>query len=173
MDCSRCAKAVEPGSAYCPACGTPVHATSRWGRRLTRRPADGRVAGVCAGIAAYFDLDVTIVRLLWIILSIAPGALIGGAVAYVAAWMLMPESREPIATQVTSRRLMRAFDNRKFAGVCGGLAEYLGIDATLVRVASVILAIYPGAVIFGVLAYAIAWAVIPPAPPPRFEPATV
>jgi phage shock protein C len=45
---------------------------------------------VCAGLAAYFDADVTIVRLVWVILSIVPGVLIGGPLAYVAAWVLTP-----------------------------------------------------------------------------------
>ena len=138
-------------------------------RRLTRRPSEGRIAGVCAGIAEYFSLDVTIVRLLWIILSIAPGAIIGGAIAYAAAWMLMPESREPVREQPAGKRLLRSFGDRKVAGVCGGLAQYLGVDPTLVRVAAVILAIYPGAVIGGAIAYIVACLVIPPAPPTQLE----
>ena len=62
------------------------------------------------------------------------------------------------------KRLIRSEHDKWIAGVCGGLGEYLGIDSTIVRIVAVILAIYPGAVIFGILAYAIAWAVIPPAP---------
>ena len=55
-----------------------------------RLPDEGKVAGVCAGLAAYFDTDVTIVRLVWVILSIIPGVFIGGLVAYIAAWILTP-----------------------------------------------------------------------------------
>ena len=55
-----------------------------------RIPDEGKFAGVCAGLAAYFDTDVTIVRLVWVILSIIPGVFIGGLVAYIAAWILTP-----------------------------------------------------------------------------------
>ena len=45
-------------------------------KRLVRKPASGRLGGVCAGIADYLDTDVTLVRLLWVILSIVPGGFI-------------------------------------------------------------------------------------------------
>jgi phage shock protein PspC (stress-responsive transcriptional regulator) len=60
--------------------------------------------------------------------------------------------------------LFRSRSDRKIGGVCGGLADYFAVDPTIVRLAVVIAAIYPGAVVFGVLAYLIAWAIIPPAP---------
>lgn len=57
------------------------------------------------------------------------------------------------------RRLVRTSDDQLIAGVCGGLARYLGIDPTLVRVAAVI------ALIFGLpataIAYVVAWAIMP------------
>ena len=43
-------------------------------RRLTRQRANGKVAGVCAGLADYFDVDVVLVRAIWVVLSIVPGA---------------------------------------------------------------------------------------------------
>lgn len=59
------------------------------------------------------------------------------------------------------KRLMRASDDQMIAGVCGGLARYLGIDPTLVRVAAVI------ALVFGLpatlIAYVLAWAIMPQA----------
>ena len=131
-------------------------------KRLFRVPAEGRIAGVCAGIARYVDADVTLVRLAWVILSIIPGALVGGAIAYLAAWMLMPVSLER-ESGAARPRLTRSLTDRQIAGLCGGLAEYFAIDATAVRVAVVILAIYPGAVIGGVIAYAVAWFIVPPA----------
>jgi phage shock protein PspC (stress-responsive transcriptional regulator) len=55
--------------------------------------------------------------------------------------------------------------------VCGGLGEYFGVDPTLVRVVAVILAIYPGAVVLGVLAYLVAWFIIPVASASPLQPA--
>jgi phage shock protein C len=50
--------------------------------------------------------------------------------------------------------------NKKIAGVCGGLAEYLEIDATLVRVAWLLLVLCAGV---GLLAYIICWILFPKA----------
>jgi phage shock protein PspC (stress-responsive transcriptional regulator) len=60
------------------------------------RPCEGRViAGVCLGFAEYFDLDVTLIRLIWIIVAIFGGT---GFLAYVVAWIVMPS--EPERTQI-------------------------------------------------------------------------
>jgi phage shock protein PspC (stress-responsive transcriptional regulator) len=125
-----------------------------------RLPGEGRVAGVCAGLAAYLGVDVTLVRLAWVILSIVPGAVIGGVIVYVVAWAIMPEG-DAAPGDVPRGVLARSASDRKLAGVCGGLAAYFNEDPTLVRLAVVILTIYPGAIIFGVLGYAIAWMVMP------------
>ena len=129
-------------------------------RRLTRARSEGTIAGVCAGIANYFDVDVVLVRAAWVVFSIVPGAIIGGVLAYLAAWLIIPESSEP---QVRARRhaLTRSVTDRKIAGVCGGLAEYAGVDATPIRLLWVILSILCGAVIGGVIAYLLAWLIIP------------
>src|SRR3954469_3785317 len=100
-------------------------------RRLERLPTEGKVAGVCAGIAAYLETDVALVRALWILLSLVPGALIGGILAYAAAWLMMPVSLLP-AVPVPVRRVVRTVSERKIAGVCAGLARYFGVDVTAV-----------------------------------------
>jgi phage shock protein C len=130
-------------------------------RTLYRLPDDGRIAGVCAGMAQYLNADVTLIRLAWLVLGIVPGALIGGLIAYIAAWVLMPVSSARLNADGTSRRLVRSTTNRKIGGVCGGLAEHFHVDATAVRVGVAILSVYPGAIVFGVLAYVIAWLIIP------------
>jgi phage shock protein PspC (stress-responsive transcriptional regulator) len=57
------------------------------------------------------------------------------------------------------KRLTRSRDDRMISGVCGGLARYLNVDATLVRVLMVV-ALLVGFCTPG-LAYLIAWALIP------------
>jgi phage shock protein PspC (stress-responsive transcriptional regulator) len=131
-------------------------------RRLTRNPADGKLGGVCAGLAEYFDVDVVLVRVAWVVLSIWPGAIVLGALAYIAAWVLMPRSDLPLAA--TRTRLFRSRLDRRIGGVCGGLAEYFDVDPTIVRLAWVVVSILAGAVVFGVVAYLIAWFVIPVSP---------
>ena len=130
-------------------------------KRLFRYSLDGRVAGVCVGIAQYLDTDVTLVRLAWIILSIAPGLLLGGVIVYVACWILVPEAGPGERQTYRGTRLTRSVTDRQIAGVCGGLAEYLGVDPMIVRVVAVVLAVYPGVVIGGIIAYLIGWFIIP------------
>ena len=174
MTCGRCIREIDADSTFCRFCGARVLTASAAPprTRLTRRPDDGKVAGVCAGLAAYFNADVTLVRLAWVILSIVPGAIIGGVLAYVIAWLLLPVAGAADPPPVPGKRLVRSSTDRRIAGVCGGLAEYFAIDATVVRLAVVILSIYPGAVICGVIAYVIAWIVIPPAPEIPLHPAS-
>lgn len=169
MTCGRCTREIDADSVYCRFCGASVQQPGER-RRLTRLPAEGKIAGVCAGIADYFQTDVALVRLAWVILSIIPGAIIGGVLAYAIAWILIPDEVSATPRVVTGKRLMRSVTDRRIAGVCGGLAEYLGVDSTVVRLAWVVLSIYPGAIICGVIAYIVAWFVIPSAPEPSLQP---
>jgi phage shock protein PspC (stress-responsive transcriptional regulator) len=62
-------------------------------RRPLERAREGRkIAGVCMGFARHLDIDVTLVRLIWLVLGIASGGL--GLIAYVIAWIIIPE--EPL-----------------------------------------------------------------------------
>jgi len=131
-------------------------------KRLTRSRTNGKIAGVCAGLGEYLDVDATFVRAVWLALSIVPGAVIGGVVAYLLVWMVIPEG-SGIPAETTRPRLTRSVTDAKVAGVCGGLAEYFGVDTTPIRALWIVLSILPGAVIGGLLAYLVAWIVIPKA----------
>jgi len=164
MTCRQCHKEVEVDSSYCRFCGAAVEGSATPPRRLLRRfPAEGKIAGVCAGVAEYFGVDVTVVRLAWIALSIVPGLLLGGVLAYAVMWLLIPEAAGA-RTTYAGKRLTRSESDKKVAGVCAGLADYFGIDTMIVRVLYVLLSIYPGALVGGAIAYLIAWWVIPQTP---------
>jgi phage shock protein C len=171
MICRQCAKEVEDGSSFCRFCGTATADANARPRPLRRFPSEAKLAGVCAGIADYLHADVTLVRLGWVALSIVPGVLIGGLLAYLLAWLFIPEANPGEHPAYGGKRLVRSTTDRTIGGVCGGIAQYLGVGSTIVRVLWVVLSIYPGALIGGVLAYLIAWAIIP-APQPVFTPAS-
>ncbi len=57
-------------------------------KKLYKDVANKKVAGVCAGLAAYFDIDVTLVRLAWIFFGCLAGS---GLLAYILAAWVMPE----------------------------------------------------------------------------------
>ncbi len=160
MTCARCFKEIEDGSLYCRFCGAAVHTMPR-ARRVTRIPEEGQLGGVCAGLAAYLDADVTLIRLAWVILSIVPGLLVGGVLVYAACWVLLPVAMPETQRIYRGPRLTRSVSDRQIAGVCGGVAEYLDTDVTIIRIVTVVLAIYPGAIICGLIAYLIGWIVIP------------
>ena len=62
---------------------------------------------------------------------------------------------------IAGRRLVRPREGRMIAGVCAGVADYLGVDVTIVRLVAVLGAVFGfGSVI---VAYVVAWALIPEA----------
>jgi phage shock protein C len=61
----------------------------------------------------------------------------------------------------STRKLYRSRSNRKLAGVCGGLAQYFNLDATLVRVLFVALAVLGGS---GIVLYVAMWIIVPREP---------
>jgi phage shock protein C len=61
---------------------------------------------------------------------------------------------------MTNGRLKRSSSNRMLAGVCGGIAEWLGWDPTLVRIAFVVVSI-ASAAFPGILVYLVLWVVMP------------
>src|SRR6266446_1544978 len=141
--------------------GGTMDAAQNTPRRLVRRSSAGRIAGVCAGIAEYLDTDVTLVRLAWVVLSIVPGGFVGGLVAYIAAWVIMPDATIRAGVDGGVRRLTRSRVDWKIAGVCGGLAEYLGADSTVVRLIWAVLTVVPGLIVLGIAAYLVAWFIVP------------
>ena len=61
----------------------------------------------------------------------------------------------------STRKLYRSTTNRQLAGVCGGLADYFNLDATLIRVLFIVLAVLGGS---GVVLYLAMWIIVPKQP---------
>lgn len=62
-------------------------------KRLYKSATDKKLDGVCAGIAEYFDIDPTVVRLLWVLATLFVGA---GVLAYIIAAVVMPRKPEGV-----------------------------------------------------------------------------
>ena len=97
MVCSHCSREIGEYSNYCPVCGGRVGTTASH-RRLVLSSTNSKIAGVCGGIAEHFNVDPTIVRLIWAALSVVPGGFVGGILAYVFAWIIIPKGPLPGAT---------------------------------------------------------------------------
>jgi phage shock protein PspC (stress-responsive transcriptional regulator) len=57
-------------------------------RPLRRVMKDKKIAGVCAGFAEYFDMDVTLMRIIFLVLLVTPPGV--GLIGYVIGWVAMP-----------------------------------------------------------------------------------
>src|SRR5581483_7995913 len=99
--------------------------------------------------------------------SIVPGTVIGGIIAYAVAWLVMPEGQ---AVSPPGRRLLRSTTDSKIAGVCGGIAEYFGVDSTPVRVLWIVLSLIPPVCVAGIIAYIAAWLIVPKGPVALLKP---
>lgn len=105
MFCSHCGKPLEPSSRFCPACGATVNSvpnafttdTYRPAARLTRPRTLRMIAGVCSGFALHYGWDLNLVRVITALLIVLTGV---GALAYIAAWIIIPEA--PYALPIKS-----------------------------------------------------------------------
>jgi len=92
MYCNVCGKAVAEDGRFCSYCGH-VEGILPAPKKLIRSRAEKKIAGVCAGLAHYFDLDVTLVRILCIFITLATGVCPGIA-TYLLAWIIIPVEPE-------------------------------------------------------------------------------
>ena len=101
MFCTWCGTHLSDEARFCTACGKPTSAASVSqsvssgdyavevpARRLFRIRSRKKIAGVCAGFAEYFGLDVTLVRLIWIGLLLMPPSI--GLIGYIVSWIVLP-----------------------------------------------------------------------------------
>ena len=107
MYCTHCGvKLHAENDKFCASCGhqTAEGAQDRYypRRRLVRPLYDKRIAGVCAGIAQYLEVDVTLVRVLSFIGLVFSGGT--AFIAYIIAWIIIPgEEVRPMPDAYTAR----------------------------------------------------------------------
>jgi len=93
MYCTRCGTPLDESARFCTACGVPVGSVepppAAPVRRLRRIKSQKKIAGVCAGFAEYFDVDVTLMRVIWVALLILPPQI--GFFAYIVCMFVLPK----------------------------------------------------------------------------------
>jgi len=105
MYCSSCGIELSDASRFCPQCGTATSSNSFTASRgparpLTRLRDDRKIAGVCSGIARYLGIDVTLVRIITLVLAICPPG--AGLIFYVVCWIVMPQEPLLLAPSASS-----------------------------------------------------------------------
>src|SRR5258708_37262623 len=93
MYCNYCGKVIQEDANLCAYCGTRVGGMIAR-KRLVRPYVGRKVAGVCLGMAEYFDLDVSLVRVVWAIAAILGPPI--GIIGYIIGWIGMPNGPERI-----------------------------------------------------------------------------
>ena len=97
MFCTRCGTQLGERDRFCSQCAHPTElgAGARVRQdRLMRDRQNGKIAGVCAGFARYLDVDVVLIRILWVAAVICAGV---GIIPYIVAWIIMPKEPKPVA----------------------------------------------------------------------------
>jgi phage shock protein C len=88
--CNACGKAIPDDAQVCSYCGQAVAGLRTDGGSRTGwvRPRGGRrIAGVCLGLAQHFGWNVTVVRIVWLLLFLFAGT---GGLIYIILWIVMP-----------------------------------------------------------------------------------
>ena len=98
-------------------------------KRLFRNENDKVLGGVCSGLANYFNIDVVVTRIIFVILLFS-GV---GFLTYIIMWIAVPSSAtEQIGG--TRKKLFRDPDEKIVAGVCSGIGNYFGVNPWIPRV---------------------------------------
>ena len=110
MFCTQCGVELEPQDRYCCQCGKATGVGSPFpprqpARQLTLSTRDKKIAGVCAGFAHYFDVDVTLMRIIWLVLVFVPPGI--GLIGYLLAWLVMPKDESSAVTSAEPSAVVR------------------------------------------------------------------
>jgi phage shock protein PspC (stress-responsive transcriptional regulator) len=127
-------------------------------KKLNRLTEQKKLGGVCAGLGDYFDLDPVFFRLFFLVSLFFGGV---GALIYLLLWVMVPERAGAGGERKAAPALQLSRSDRKIAGVCGGLGEWLDIDPVFLRVAFILLALAAG---LGIAVYVLLWLFLPRAP---------
>ena len=119
---------------------------------MKRDLQNAKIGGVCAGLAKTMGVPVLVMRLVFLV------GLLWATLTfwvYLILWLVMP-----VGTQMHFLENLDKIrrQNGWFTGVCGGLAEYLGMNAFLLRVLWAFSIFWLG---FGLIPYCVLWVCIP------------
>ncbi len=99
MFCTVCGHQLSETDKFCPQCGGSREKTASRAApmapsntRLVRPMYKKSIAGVCAGFADYLEVDLTLMRIVWLCTAIFTGI---GFIAYLVCWIVMPKDYGP------------------------------------------------------------------------------
>jgi len=96
MFCTKCGVPLRDDDRFCSQCGIATalgRTVPPAVKALHLDKANRKIAGVCSGFAGYFEMDVSLMRVLWLAMIIITGGL--GLFVYIAAWLIVPADPVP------------------------------------------------------------------------------
>ncbi len=108
MYCPSCGRSADESVRFCPNCGAQIgggfvppgaaYATGAYPEGKLVRPRYPRmIGGVCSAFALQYGWDVTVVRLVTVVIALFTSGI--GALAYLAAWVIIPEAQYALPPQ--------------------------------------------------------------------------
>lgn len=151
--------------------------------KLCLNEENGKFLGVCAGIADFVGVETWMIRLGFIISVIFGGWFM--VPGYFIAWFFMDKNQSKnlgdnikkfktnsainhLRNVDYKKKLYKNSKEKKILGVCAGIADYLEVDVTIVRIITVLAMLIPGSVVF--IAYFIAYFILDDKPKTTFTP---
>jgi phage shock protein PspC (stress-responsive transcriptional regulator) len=130
MDDTEPAPAASASSGYQQQQQYSSNTSATGHKRLFRDENNKAIGGVCSGLANYFNVDIIVVRIIFLILFFAFGF---GLLPYIIMWVAVPSSS---VAQIggAKKKLFRDADDKYIAGVCSGIGNYFGINPWIPRV---------------------------------------
>jgi len=124
-------------------------------KRLNRDTSDKVIAGVASGISNYFQVDPIIIRIIFLASLFVGGF---GFFAYIICWIGIPAKDG--SDQTITKRYYRDIDDKVIGGVAMGIAKYLSVDVSIIRILFIVSIFFGG---FGIIVYFILWFITPEA----------
>ncbi len=124
-------------------------------KKLYRNISDKVIAGVASGISNYFRVDPIIFRIIFLALIFAGGF---GLIAYIICWIGIPAKDG--SEHWIDKRFYRDKDDKVIGGIAMGIANYFGVDVSIIRILFLISIFFGG---IGLIVYFILWFITPEA----------
>jgi len=124
-------------------------------KKLYRNISDKVIAGVASGIGNYFQVDPIIIRIVFLASLFIGGF---GLIAYIICWIGIPAKDG--SEHLLNKRFYRDKDDKVIGGIAMGIANYFGVDVSIIRILFLISIFFGG---IGLIVYFILWFITPEA----------
>ncbi|MCH9621413.1 MAG: hypothetical protein S4CHLAM20_08330 [Chlamydiia bacterium] len=104
-------------------------------KRIYRERFDKKIGGVCGGLAQYFQVDASIIRILWVLLTMLSGGIF--VLVYLLCWAILPLGPKAYV-MANYKKLYRSRKDRRVSGICGGLGKFFKLDSNILRLILVV-----------------------------------